>query len=163
MKSLSFEQVAESFHPLIVSMIQKHHIYKEQEEYYQLALINLWKAYQKFDESKGSFSAYAYSTVRGTILMELKTSVKRDEREALTEDTLLVTHPDDSLPVALQSSIIHEMIEHLTPREKIYILEYLLGGYSYRELADKYGVSTGAVKNWGKTARKKLKETLSHS
>lgn len=80
MKSVSFEQIAESFHPLIVSMIQKHHIYKEQEEYYQLALIGLWKAYQKFDESKGSFSAYAYSTVRGTILMELRASVKRDER-----------------------------------------------------------------------------------
>lgn len=126
----SFDEIAASYHPLIVSMIQKHHIYKDTEEYYQLALINLWKAYQKFDESKGSFSAYAYSTVRGTILMQLKASVKRDERESLTEDTLLVTHPDESTPVVLESAIIDEILAPLSPREQIYVREYLLGGYS---------------------------------
>ncbi|UZW66176.1 hypothetical protein OC195_20080 [Priestia flexa] len=47
MKSVSFEQIAESFHPLIVSMIQKYHIYKEQEEYYQLALIGTLESLPK--------------------------------------------------------------------------------------------------------------------
>jgi len=57
MPKSSFDQIASSFHPLIVSMIKKFHIYKDYDEYYQIALIGLWRAYQKFDESKGSFSA----------------------------------------------------------------------------------------------------------
>ncbi|MCJ7987203.1 hypothetical protein MUB16_30120 [Priestia sp. OVL9] len=36
----------------------------------------------------------------------------------------------------------------------------MLEGYSYKDIAYKYQVSTGAVKNWGKAARKKLKASL---
>lgn len=81
MQKSSFDQIASSFHPLIVSMIKRFHIYKDFDEYYQVALIGLWRAYQKFDESKGSFSAYAYTTVRGTILSYLKGNALREERE----------------------------------------------------------------------------------
>ncbi|TYR79735.1 sigma-70 family RNA polymerase sigma factor [Priestia megaterium] len=162
MEKVPFEQIASAFHPLIVSMIHKHHIYKDFDEYYQLALIGLWRAYQKLDDSKGSFSAYAYTTVRGTILSHLNATAQREERETPTEDFVLSSNEDQSLPVLLEQSIIAEQIESLTSREKIYVQEYLLKGYSYKELAAKYGVSVGAVKNWGKTARKKLKELLQH-
>lgn len=160
MQKSSFEQVASSFHPLIVSMIKRFHIYKDFDEYYQVALIGLWRAHQKFDESKGSFSAYAYTTVRGTILSYLKGNALREERETPAEYDLLALNEDPAPIVPLEADTISQYIEHLTPREKIYVIEYLLEGYSYKEIAYKYHVSTGAVKNWGKTARKKLKVLL---
>ena len=160
MQKSSFDQIASSFHPLIVSMIKKFHIYKDYDEYYQIALIGLWRAYQKFDESKGSFSAYAYTTVRGTILSHLKGTILYEERETPAEQNLLSLNEDPALPVPLESEIIKQHIEHLTGREKIYVIEHLLEGYSYKDIACKYGVSTGAVKNWGKAARKKLKASL---
>ena len=117
-------------------------------------MIGLWRAYQKFDENKGSFSAYAYTTVRGTILSYLKGNALREARETPAEYDLLALNEDPAPIVPLEADTINQYIEHLTPREKIYVIEYLLEGYSYKEIAYKYHVSTGAVKNWGKTARK---------
>jgi len=106
MQKSSFDQIASSFHPLIVSMIKKFHIYKDYDEYYQIALIGLWRAYQKFDENKGSFSAYAYTTVRGTILSHLKGTILYEERETPAEQNLLSLNEDPALPVPLESEII---------------------------------------------------------
>lgn len=42
MQESSFDQIASSFYPLIVSMIKRFHIYKDFDECYQ---IGLWRAH----------------------------------------------------------------------------------------------------------------------
>lgn len=46
---------------MIYQIIRSLHIYKNEEEFYQIGLIGLWEAQQRFDEQKGRFFNFAYS------------------------------------------------------------------------------------------------------
>ncbi|WP_258176507.1 hypothetical protein [Bacillus atrophaeus] len=63
------------------------------------------------DESKGSFSEYAYTTVRGSILSHLNGTILREERETPAEQNLLSVNEDTALPISLETEIIEQHIE----------------------------------------------------
>ena len=73
---MEFEQLAANYSNMIHSIIHSLHIYQNQDEFYQIGLIALWKASQKYDEQKGKFSTYAYLSIRGEMLMHLKKEKK---------------------------------------------------------------------------------------
>ena len=68
MKPATFKEAVVLYEGMIVNQIKKLGIRKDYEEYYQCGLIGLWHAYERFDEKKGYFPAYAVVTVRGYIL-----------------------------------------------------------------------------------------------
>ncbi|PGA87746.1 sigma factor [Bacillus toyonensis] len=68
MKPATFTETVVLYEGMIVNQIKKLGIYQDHEEYYQCGLIGLWYAYERYEEGKGSFPAYAVITVRGYIL-----------------------------------------------------------------------------------------------
>ncbi|MCY8512226.1 hypothetical protein [Bacillus atrophaeus] len=87
--------------------------------------------HQKFDDSKGSFSDCLHNCARYH-LFSSKRTLLREERETPAEQNLLSVNEDTALPISLEAEIIEQHIEHLTAREKIYVIEHLLEGYSYK-------------------------------
>lgn len=67
----SFEEVLELVQPMITSILLRCRIYKDFEYYRHIGSIAVWDAWRKADQSKGLFSAYIYTTVKGEILKEL--------------------------------------------------------------------------------------------
>lgn len=54
-KQLDYEQVLEQYRPMISAIIRDFNIYKDFEDYEQIAMLALWKATQIYDEERGAF------------------------------------------------------------------------------------------------------------
>ncbi len=57
---------------MIINQIKRLNIYQDYEGYYKCGLIGLWHAYERYEEGKRSFPAYAVVTVGGYIVERLK-------------------------------------------------------------------------------------------
>ena len=82
----NFEDVLKQFEPMISACIRKLSIYKNHELYRQAGRIALWKAWVKFDVEKGDFAPYAYRSIYGGMLDELKSEKRQEEQVDPMED-----------------------------------------------------------------------------
>ena len=81
-----FEEVAVQYAPMISALIRKLHIYRDYDTFRQIGNIALWQAWQRFEDSKGNFTPFAYRSIQGAMLDELKRETKRNERGSCTDN-----------------------------------------------------------------------------
>ncbi|AKP48377.1 MULTISPECIES: sigma-70 family RNA polymerase sigma factor [Bacillus] len=155
----SFEQLAEKYSPMIHAIINKLHIYKNKQEFYQVGLIALWEAQRNFQPEKGAFASYAYSFIKGRMLTELSNSRKWEEAAS----TLLVEtnagfseFPANDEP--FEKEILLSYCKTLTSKQKFWVIASFYDGLTTKEIAHKASVSESAVKKWKKGALEKLKQ-----
>lgn len=161
----SFEQVARDYTPLIKSQLKKLHLTKQFDDYFQIGLIALWHAYKNYDEKKGPFPTYAYRTVRGYLLTELRKEKRFRERHLLQEQqtSLLFDNETSRLDDEFSYELftLEDYLEPLSERERRWVIEAIVLGKKTKEIAATYGVSTNTVQTWRKNAMKKLRaETM---
>ncbi|GKV57366.1 hypothetical protein NCCP2222_33130 [Sporosarcina sp. NCCP-2222] len=84
-----FEGVLRQYEPMISANIRKLHIYRDFEQYRQIGRVALWQAWLRFDEEKGNFTPFAYRSIRGAMLDELKRESQFEEHVIPTEHELL--------------------------------------------------------------------------
>ena len=60
----TFEEAYTQFEPMIFHMIKKLNIRQDHDLYVQEGLLSLWRAWEKFDSTKGDFAPYAYQCIR---------------------------------------------------------------------------------------------------
>src|SRR6476660_1764343 len=96
---MDFEQLVAEYSNMIHSLIHSLHIYKNQDEFYQVGLISLWEGSQHYDEQKGVFAPYIYKFVKGTLLTHLKKEKKWDDQSINPENEVgfNVKHEDTVL------------------------------------------------------------------
>lgn len=149
---MSFETVVEQYRPLISYIIRKLHIRRHVvDEYMQIGLIALWKAYERYDETKGSFHSFAFKMIRWRIISQLRKETKNVAVPLLDEQML----KED---VDFFTDIIWEdAMRDMTPRERIWLVRHVIEGKTLKQIADEEGVTVHAVKQWRISAVKKLK------
>lgn len=81
LESTKYEELVAQFEPMIFHLIKKLAIYKNKEEFYQIGLISIWQAWDKFQPQKGKYSSFLYQHMRGRFLDELKRNTKDDEQK----------------------------------------------------------------------------------
>ena len=146
---MQFELLAESYQPMISSILRKTSIYRDHELFRQAALIALWKAWENYEESKGSFAGYAYRSMYGAVLDELKKSSK----DVPMEDAFF-----ENASIAVPSHSFHELVLELPLLlQEILMLSYY-EGYTAEEISERVGLSVPGVKKRKKTALVKLRE-----
>jgi RNA polymerase sigma factor (sigma-70 family) len=155
----SFEQLVDQYQPMIHKIIHSLHIYKDHDEFYQHSLIALWEASRRFDVEKGNFTNYAYSYIKGYLLMELKQIHKHQERNVQTDEEFweLAAAPSTG-GSALEEEILLSCSQALTPNQRKWVQYTICQGLTVREIAELEKVSLSAVKGWRKGAREKIKE-----
>lgn len=156
----NFDIMEKKYEAMIWSIIHSLHIYKNQTEFYQTGLIALWEAQKGFDKEKGSFTSYAYSSIRGKILTEL-TKRKKHEDTCLYPDEdfwSLIEGADSQL--LLEKETILSYCARLTEPQKKWVLYTALADLSIKEIAEIEHVSMSAVKAWRRGAREKLIENI---
>ncbi|OHX45836.1 sigma-70 family RNA polymerase sigma factor [Cytobacillus oceanisediminis] len=156
----SFEQEAAQYEPMIHQIIRSLSIYKNQEEYFQIALIRLWEAWNLFDHTQGKFLTFAYTIVKQKLIDEL--------RKTRMQKNSTVTRSEEFWSSA-ESSYIHQPLEKeqllsycssLTKNQTIWVLSAFLYDLTVNQIAEQHGVTASAVKVWKKGALTKLRTTL---
>ncbi|MGG0670245.1 sigma-70 family RNA polymerase sigma factor [Lederbergia citrisecunda] len=94
-----------------------------------------WRAWTGFDVEKGDFTPFAYRSIRGAMLDELKRESRFEENVIPTTDDVLVyfiggSEGDDGF------DCLHDAIEQLDPSEKEFIQWTFLEGCSLAKCAD---------------------------
>jgi len=157
----SFEVFAEKFTPMIFSIIKKLKIYKNRDEYFQIGLIALWKAYLMYNQQKGEFSNFAYTYIRGSILNELKKSRKLEDTSIYVDQTIWDNLISISHDPAIKQVELKRAIHSLSEKDQLLLKKIYILGYSLQEIASQEGVSYTAIKKRKKRALHHLKEQLS--
>jgi len=156
---LPFDEVLELVQPMITSILLRCHIYKDFEYYRHIASIAVWEAWRKSDQSKGLFSAYIYTTVKGEILKELSKE-KSFENMNTPMDHETINYIRDHEMGERNPVLIEWFMSHLKFEERKIVLLFYVEGYSYLEIAQELGLSVEAVKKRRTRIMMKLRKLL---
>lgn len=144
--------------PMISAIIRKLHIYRDFETFRQVGKIALWQAYERFDETKGNFTPFAYRSIYGALLDELKREVRVTGNVMVMENENFEQIEDlgypDELPEWLDSVLLS--IEERNLLEALFV-----EGRSVVELAALNQLSVAGMKKRRERILKKLKKQLS--
>jgi RNA polymerase sigma factor (sigma-70 family) len=152
-----FNEVHAQYEPMIHKIINTLHLYKDKDEFYQIGLTALWEAWEKYEEEKGSFPGFAYSTIKGRLLDELKRQVKRSESFAYPDlDYFWEMVPDESVTGCLEAETLLTYFQPLTETQKKWVFYTFIGMMKITEIAEREQVSVSAVKKWRSGAKARL-------
>jgi RNA polymerase sigma factor (sigma-70 family) len=152
-----FNEVFAQYEPMIHKIIKTLHIYKDRDDFYQIGMTALWEAWEKHEEEKGSFTGFAYTTIRGRMLDEMKRDVKRQEVFAYPDAEFWDLVADDSLADRLASETLLTYFQPLTDNQKKWVFCTFIEMMKISEIAEREQVSPSAVKKWRNGAKSKLK------
>ncbi|MDT8860366.1 sigma-70 family RNA polymerase sigma factor [Alkalihalobacillus sp. MEB130] len=156
----TFDVVLENYEPMIKKQMVSLRIYKDFDEFLQLGRIALWEAYERFDPSKGNFSTFAISTVRGKFMTLLTKETKYAERNEIADDVRFAYIPSEWEMTPLEQEMLDSYTVHLTDREKTWVHEAIFLQKHTNEIAATYGVSPISVRQWKQSALKKMRHHL---
>ncbi|WP_313237971.1 sigma-70 family RNA polymerase sigma factor [Sporosarcina ureae] len=158
-KNENFEDVMEQYEPMISAVIRKLHIYRDFDNFRQTGRFALYQAWTRFDETKGHFTPFAYRSIYGAMLDDLKkesrfsevnTSVETETLENLTQNDF-AEDPNSEL---------HEILTALSTNERELLIKLYVENKTQAECATHFGISISGVKKRREKLLKKLKDQL---
>jgi len=156
LKPSTFEECLNQYSRMIKATMKKLHIYKNFDEYYQIGQIALWKAYQQYQTEKGSFSSYAYVTVRGYLLNELSIAIKYDERNVVVEQNHEdVIYCDEAF--SLDNFI--SFLDGISPLQKQILIRRFYYNHEFPQIAYCLNMKESSVRSSYRYALKRLRDS----
>ncbi|MBB2483275.1 sigma-70 family RNA polymerase sigma factor [Bacillus sp. APMAM] len=155
-----FQMIMKEYEAMIHHILHSLRIYKNYDEFFQIGLIALWEAKEKFDPSKGSFTSYAYMTMKGRLLSEIKRRSKEAERQFYPKEEFWDFQFDEGAVEPLEMDTLLAYCEGLTNNQKKWVVATFYFGMNSAELAAYEKVSPSAVKKWKKGAMEKIRMTV---
>jgi RNA polymerase sigma factor (sigma-70 family) len=152
-----FDELVVQYTPMIHKIMQTLHIYKNHEEFYQTGLIGLWEAQQNFDQEKGDFANYAYTSIKGKMLYAMNQSNKHEEKVVYPQEEFWSILEDTNPGNLLEMETLRTYCEGLTEKETKWVIAHCKDCRSIREIAKRENVSVSAVKQWRVGALRKLR------
>ena len=159
-QEMPFERLVELHHPLILHVLRSVHIYREHDIYYQVGLIGLWEAQTRFNTEKGSFSTFAFSTIRGKVLASLSKENQFHDRNLTTQYDSQLDVIDESAEVEIEEDILTTYCEGLSENQLKWVKGKFIEDKKNKDIALEHGVTEQAVKSWGREAMKKLRQNI---
>lgn len=156
----NFEDVLEQFEPMISACIRRLSIYKNHEVYRQAGRIALWKAWEKFEEDKGDFAPYAYRSIYGGLLDELKKEKRQEEHADLVEDEKLAVLLEKSFELRIGNEDLEMAVESLQTQERELLMWIFVEGISLHQAATRVGITIAGIKKRRERVLAKLRKRL---
>ncbi|GKV70589.1 hypothetical protein NCCP2716_30870 [Sporosarcina sp. NCCP-2716] len=155
-----FEEVLEQYEPMISSIIRKLNIYREFEQFRQAGRIALWQAWSRFDETKGDFAPFAYRSIYGALLDELKRETRFSDVHVPAEDDLLEYASTDTDGHTSALSRLEDVLLNLTTAEKELLILLYEDRVTQTACAAHFGISVAGVKKRRERLLAKLRGQL---
>ena len=144
---MNFEDVLEQYEPMISASIRKLNIYRDHESFRQAGRVALWQAWNRFDETKGNFTPFAYRSIRGAMLDELKKENHFEEHVTQMEDEFLENVIETKLDVHYGASNgLAEALDILSPAERDLVKWLFIEGFTLTECAERVGITVAGIK-----------------
>lgn len=156
---MEFEEMFEKLQPMITAHMRKLNIYKNFEQFRQVANIAIWLAWERYDPQKGDFEPYASKSIRGALLDELKKSIQYEELQIPTEDSQLQMYLD-SMEDERNINILEQLTEEINGIEKKILRAYYFEGNTHKEIANELNMSTAALQKKKSRLLKRLRKVL---
>ncbi len=159
---MNFDEVLKQYEPMISASIRKLNIYRDHDHFRQVGRVALWQAWQRFDEDKGNLTAFAFRSIRGAMLDELKKESQFDEHNMPMEKGLAESVVDTTCYIDREwSNSVEEVLDLLTPSELQLIQWLFVEGVPTAECAGRSGISVAGVRKRRERMLVKLKGLLS--
>lgn len=159
MELKSFEEVLEQYTPMLSAVIRKLHIYRDFEHFRQAGRVALWQAWQRFDETKGDFAPYAYRSIYGAMLDELKREARFSAVHLPAEDDLLEFVGNDPQSEREYRGL-EDLLAELTFQERELLILLFVDRFSQAACATHFGISVPGVKKRKERLLLKLRSRL---
>lgn len=157
----NFEEVLDQFEPMIYSCLRKLRIYKNHDSFIQVGRVGLWKAWQRYDSSKGDFAPFAYRSIYGSLLDELKKVVTEESVIPADDQTLEIMLNKQVLVLEWSEKII-EALSQLNLHEQKLIQLLFVDRCTLDEVALQLGITKAGVKKRRERTLDKLKQIISN-
>lgn len=147
---------------MISAALRNLHIYRDHECFRQSARIALWKAWNRFDDSKGEFAPYAYRCIRGAMLDELKKQRRFEENVIQTDDDILhnIIDKEEFFTTELSETIETALVVlNKNERELLYWL--FVEELTLAQCAERANITIAGIKKRRERTLNKLKKILS--
>lgn len=141
------------------------------DDFYAEGITALWDAYREFDEARGNLGTFINYKIRFRLIDLLRKRLRRQERmeEAVHEMRVLLESGNrhrasgrslvDVVGLAVEDDTFwREVRSRLTERQWLWVKYFIIADLSIKEIMELEGVSADAVKNWGREARRKLRD-----
>ena len=155
----TYKDVLNQFEPMIYACIRKLHIYKNHDAFLQVGRIGLWKAWQRYDSSKGDFAPFAYRSIYGSLLDELKKAAN-EENILPAEDQLLEILLNKPAESSVDSEDLINALSQLNLAEQQLIQLLFVERISLDEVALQFGITKAGVKKKRERTLQKLKRRM---
>jgi RNA polymerase sigma factor (sigma-70 family) len=167
---LSFEEIVKQNERRVHYYIHKLNVRDPHQEFYQEGLVAMWNAYEKHQPDKGPLATYFNYTIKNRMidLIRKKTREQQgDEQYIETEKNTLgsgnrdgrtkMPIPDYTGLTVDDAGVWIEVQQLLTENQWKWVYGFIILNMPLKEIAEMEGVSSEAVKSWGRQARKKLR------
>ncbi|WP_121610661.1 sigma-70 family RNA polymerase sigma factor [Mesobacillus foraminis] len=158
----SFEQLTAQYTPMIYKIISSLNIYTNKDEFFQLGLIGLWEAHQRFDSKKGGFTNYAYTFIKGRLLTEMNENNKYNDQSQPVKEGFwyFLIDPCPTSPLEEDILLSYCKASSLTENQTKWVLYTFLKEFDVKEIAEIEHVSLSAVKSWRAGAKVRLRKLV---
>lgn len=153
----NFEKLVDQYTPMIHRILKSLSIYRNREEFYQTALIGLWEAQKGFNPEKGNFTNYAYSFIKGRLLLELTTRSRYEAGNVYPKEEYWEMVEGGCSEIPLEVEQLLSYCDGLSEKETKWVESTFLEDLSVKEMAAREKVSVSAVKQWKMSALRKLR------
>ncbi|WOV84752.1 sigma-70 family RNA polymerase sigma factor [Sporosarcina jeotgali] len=155
----SFEEVLDRYEPMLSAVMRKLHIYRDYDHFRQTGRVALWQAWQRFDETKGNFTPYAYRSVYGAMLDELKRETRFNDVHMSAEDDLLEFAGATPL-TEIDYGPLEDILTELSIQERELLVLLYENRISQAACAAHFGISVPGVKKRKERLLQKLRRQL---
>lgn len=143
---MDFEHLVVEMEPIIEKILSNCRIYKNRDEYRQIALIALWKAYLRYDKSKYNFKAYLYNQIRYDVIDALRYYAKREAVILPTSDEKLSLYLENTQETTSSNLLLEKMFKFITDEEKRLLCAIFEEQKTNGEIAEEFGISVEAIR-----------------
>lgn len=140
------------------------------DEFYTEGIVALWNAYQEMDQSKGNLGTFLNYRIRFR-LIDLVRKKKREEtkdeafmQHSNTEMTNGTRHRHSNTPLVdipnipvSDTTFWQGIRQQLTVNQWKWVHYFIIADLSIKEIMELENVTADTVKNWGRAAKKKLR------
>ena len=124
----------------------------EREDFIQAGRIGLWKATEKFCESRGTkFSPYAWNPIRWEIMKEIRSAMKHKHVSLNLDD-------EDNLGEYFSPQSFWELVPASLTEDERAVITLRLEGHNFKEMAEKLERNRSSVKKIFNSAIKKIRD-----
>lgn len=155
----NFDEISVQYEPMISAVIRKLNIYRDFDDFRQAGHIALWQAWSRFDQSKGDFTPFAYRSIYGAMLDEMKKENRINERQAPVDDHTLEMMESYSMEED-EFSALNIVLKALDLEERQLLSMIYTEKRSQTFCAEFFGISIAGVKKRRERLLKKLRELL---